>query len=227
MLVCRSCNRRTDRAVYIRWAVAEIEFAINDSESQTLIFDHTFLPVVEKIRQGGAGIANYVFLDDGGGCPSWAISMENLLGSSKPYLDLTSSDESLAGIFYTGGTTGLPKGGMLQQAALTSSALCVVAAVDANSASVTLHAPPMFHLADLLSCFAYTMLGAKHVKVPMFEPQSVLTCHKQCRVTDLLLVPTMIQLLMDNSAFREHGFCKVNNLLYRAPQCQRSSYFGF
>ncbi|WP_082793647.1 long-chain-fatty-acid--CoA ligase [Zhongshania aliphaticivorans] len=200
----------------VRWAAAEIDFAIKDSESQTLIFDRAFLPVVETLRHSCAAVTRYVFIDDGGDCPVWALSMEGLLSSSKPYLDLANNDNDLAGIFYTGGTTGFPKGVMLQHAALMSSALCVVAAVEANSTSVALHAAPMFHLADLTSCFAYTMLGAKHVIVPMFEPQSVASCLTQHAITDLLLVPTMIQLLMDSPAFQEHGFAQVNNLLYGA-----------
>jgi acyl-CoA synthetase (AMP-forming)/AMP-acid ligase II len=58
----------------------------------------------------------------------------------------------------------------------------------------TLHAAPMFHLADLLAWGATLLAGGSHVILPGFEPAAVLSAIERYRVTDVLLVPTMIQL---------------------------------
>jgi acyl-CoA synthetase (AMP-forming)/AMP-acid ligase II len=200
----------------IRWAEPELEYALVDSDSQYLIFDQIFAPLVGKIHGKLDCISHYIYTGDAEGCPEWAIPLDTLLADATPHTELVSSDDDLVGIFYTGGTTGFPKGVMLQHGAMLSSAMCVTASVDANQDSVVLHSAPMFHLADLVSCFAYTMMGAKHLIVSMFEPKMVMACLQQHKATDLLLVPTMIQLLVEHPEFADYQFSGLRNLLYGA-----------
>ena len=51
------------------------------------------------------------------------LAMEELIASHAPIPDRGPADHELAGLFYTGGTTGQPKGVMLSAANLLTSAL--------------------------------------------------------------------------------------------------------
>ena len=82
-------------------------------------------------------------------------------------------DDDVAGIYYTGGTTGQAKGVMLTHRNLVTNAANIVVAVGYASDSIYLHAPPMFHLADDASTLAVTMLGGAHVFIPRFDPAAV------------------------------------------------------
>src|SRR5947209_9613789 len=79
-----------------------------------------------------------------------------------------------------------------------------------------LHAAPMFHLADLAAWTSQVIRGGTHVMIPMFEPVAVLTALQEHSVTDVLLVPTMIQLLVDHPRIDEFDLASVRRILYGA-----------
>ncbi len=200
----------------IRWAVMELCYALRDSQSRALLFDKTFLPAVEALRQQDVPVRDYLFIGAIEDCPAWAQSIEQLTASAKETLDVVQSDQHIAGIFYTGGTTGFPKGVMLTHTALLTSAMSVVAAIDADERSSVLHAAPMFHLADLAVLFTFTMLAARHVIVPAFDPQRVQQTIAETHLTDALLVPTMVQMLYDHPGFDAGKLQALKRVLYGA-----------
>ena len=106
---------------------------------------------------------------------------------------------TLAGVFYTGGTTGFPKGVMLSHAQLLTSALGTAAtgAFVAPSGRL-LHAAPMFHLADLRRVGG-TNLAGRHARDPpdVHAGRRWPTRSRSTESPTSLLVPTMIQMLVD------------------------------
>src|ERR1700687_897033 len=146
----------------IRLARLEIVFILNDSESKVLVVDKTFaahatgrdtFPTVESIVYCGnetpEGMINY---DD-------VVSKGSHMQES---VDQEMEDDDLAGLFYTGGTTGRAKGVMLSHKNVMSNAINVLLATGYNQRDTWLHAAPMFHVADVGSTFALTMVGARH-----------------------------------------------------------------
>jgi acyl-CoA synthetase (AMP-forming)/AMP-acid ligase II len=120
-----------------------------------------------------------------------------------------------AGLWYTGGTTGFPKGVMLSHANLLTSALGVLAAGTFTAQSSRyLHAAPMFHLADYAGCIATTVTGGTHVVIPAFDPVAVMAAVERHRVTDALLIPIMIQILVDHPDLPAHDLSSLRRLLY-------------
>ena len=79
-----------------------------------------------------------------------------------------------------------------------------------------LHAAPMFHLADGAAWVARNVVGGTHVIVPMFTPAGVADAMARHEVTDVLLVPTMIQMLVDAPEAAEADLTHLRNLIYGA-----------
>ena len=104
----------------------------------------------------------------------------------------------LAGIFYTGGTTGRSKGVMLSHGNLMANALNALAEGLFGGGAVYLHAAPMFHLANGAAMYSILLSGGSNVIIPSFTPDNVLAAFQNERVTDVLLVPTMIQMVADH-----------------------------
>lgn len=202
--------------VNIRWSVAEIAYSLADSDSRVLLVDDAFAAMVPALRERFPGLATVIHCGDGP-LPDGMLSYESLLESAEPIEDARRGGQELAGIFYTGGTTGFPKGVMLSHANLATSALGAVGTGYLMSqGAVFLHAAPMFHLADLAGWQGVLMIGGTHVMIPAFDPVAVLSVIERHRVSSTVLVPVMIQLLADHPRAAEFDLSSVENVIYGA-----------
>ena len=124
------------------------------------------------------------------------LAFEHLLATSapEPALDIRAGD--LAALPFSSGTSGLAKGVMLTHANLLANILQFNAIVRPSEAPVALAFLPMFHI------FGFTIVtlcslakGMKLVTIPRFEPEAFLQSIAQHRVTQLFVVPPIMQFL--------------------------------
>ncbi len=186
-----------------RWSPTEILYSLDDSGSTILLVDAAFSPLVEQFRRDSSTPREVVYCGDGD-APARMHSYEALLAQAGPIEDAVRRGDDLAGIFYTGGTTGFPKGVMLSYTNMCSSGLALRAEGLARPNGTFLHAAPMFHLADMGLAMPHWMEGNTHSIIPTFEPKLVLDTIERDRVTNLMLVPTMIQMLLDHPTMGPH-----------------------
>src|SRR5947209_14818083 len=96
----------------IRWSASEILYSLDDSGSTILLVDETFRPLVEQFRRDSRTLHEVIYCGEGD-VPAGMHGYETLLADAAAVPDAGRRGEDLAGIFYTGGTTGFPKGVML------------------------------------------------------------------------------------------------------------------
>ena len=201
--------------VNIRWSPAEIAYSLEDCDSAVLLIDDTFLPCLPELRTAAPSLTTVVHCGDGP-TPEGTIGYESLLEHGTVD-DIRQGGDALAGIFYTGGTTGFPKGVMLSHANMLTSSLGLAGTGDfVVPGGRLLHAAPMFHLADLAAWSGRNLVGGSHVIVPMFSPAGVIAAIEEHRPTDALLVPTMLQMLVDAPGVKEADLSSLTRVLYGA-----------
>ncbi|MGL4284896.1 MAG: long-chain-fatty-acid--CoA ligase [Phreatobacter sp.] len=187
--------------VNTRWSVAEITYSLVDSQTKILIIDDAFLPMLDALRVGYPALRAVIHCGDGPP-PEGCLSYEGLIAAALPMDDARRGDDEIAGIFYTGGTTGFPKGVTLSHRNLLVQYYGVLASrYFLRPGGRFLHAAPMFHLADLAGWGAQLIFGGAHVFIPSFDPAAVLTAIQNKKVTDTILVPTMVRLVLDHPEF--------------------------
>ncbi len=203
----------------VRLSPHEVSFILRDAEAKILFLHREYLPLVPKLLQEVPTIEQYVLAEDEETAEG-AVNYEAMLASAEPVPLLAQAEENdVAGIFYTGGTTGLPKGVMLTHRNLLSNAYNVGLALSYRHTDVYLHAAPMFHLADGASTFAITIVGGTHAHVRFFEPIQVLQAIERYRVTSALLVPTMINMLINVPQLKDYDLSSWKKMIYGASPC--------
>jgi long-chain acyl-CoA synthetase len=199
--------------VNVRWSAAEIAYSLNDCDTRILFIDDPFLPMLLALRQQAACLNTVIHCGDGA-TPAQSLSYETLIADHAPVEDARRGGEDLAGVFYTGGTTGFPKGVMLSHRALYLNALELMThGIDASH-GIGLHAAPMFHLADHVMFNALFIGGGTHVMLSMFDPKRVAETIEREGVSMTLMVPIMIQALVDSEPAHEHDMSSLKELLY-------------
>jgi len=184
-----------------RWSAAEIGYSLADSGSEILLVDDHFLALAGELAANGP-IRRLIYAGDGE-APAGMLDYERLIATADPIPDAVRRGDDLLGLFYTGGTTGMPKGVMLGHGGFMTCCLAVIAGGMTAPGGVFLHAAPMFHLADMALGCANWVLGNAHVFIPGFSPLAVVEAIERDKVSDILLVPTMIQMLVDHEIMRE------------------------
>ncbi|RLP23279.1 acyl-CoA synthetase, partial [Nocardia seriolae] len=202
--------------INIRWSAAEIAYSLVDSDTRVLLVDDAFAPMTAAVRAAAPGVRIIIHCGDGP-TPEGMLAYEDLLAAAQPVPDVRRHGGQLAGIFYTGGTTGHPKGVMLSQANLAVSALGGLASGFLFRPEARfLHAAPMFHLADLAGWYGQLMLGGTHVMIPAFDPVAVMKAVERHGVTESVLVPVMVQMLVDHPEMADHDMSSVRTVMYGA-----------
>ena len=111
-------------------------------------------------------------------------------------------DSTLAGLFYTGGTTGASKGVMLTHRNLVANALHFQVAWPFGPETCWLIVAPLFHAAGSIAVLATVWHGGRQVVLPAFDPDAVLDLVERHGVTATLVVPTMLAALADEQIAR-------------------------
>jgi long-chain acyl-CoA synthetase len=117
---------------------------------------------------------------------------EKLLAHPPSQAHTTLDENAVAALFYTGGTTGRPKGVMLTHRNLVANGFHKMVACSLQSSDVFLAAPAMFHVAGIAPLISLIWLGATTVTQPSFDAEGCLDLIERYGVTVLMPVPTML-----------------------------------
>ncbi len=206
---------RRDQPVNIRWSVAEIVYSLHDAGSEILLVDDAFLHVVPELLATGATLRAVIYCGDGE-APDGTVPYEELIAGSDPVEDLRVGDDTLAAVFYTGGTTGNPKGVMMSHRADDVGVDLPGGRAVVPARRVVLIAAPMFHMAAVQGWVQQHLLGGAFVFLPTFDPLEVLQLIERHRVSRITLVPTMLQRVLDHPDRASYDLSSVWTLGYGA-----------
>jgi acyl-CoA synthetase (AMP-forming)/AMP-acid ligase II len=175
--------------------------------------DAFFANLIDGVR-AEAGIEKVVLI--GAGDVPHDIAYEDLVSSGAPVVPSEPEEGDLAVLMYTGGTTGLPKGVVIDNRALMLDVYKVATRFGMDESMVYLHQTPMFHAASLGGVLAVPAVGGRTTFVPVFDPASVLGVIERHQVTMTVMVPTMVSMLLEHPDFTPERLASLKVLTYGA-----------
>ena len=180
-----------------RHAEPELRYALEDSGTRVLITD----------RDPGAlarTVERVISLPD---------EYESLLATApEAELGVDLTEDTLAGLFYTGGTTGASKGVMLSHRNLMANTTNWLIATQQGPEDTYLVMAPLFHAAGSLAVLATVWTGGCQVIIPAFDAAAALDAIAAEQVTMSLGVPTMIAALAEEQLVRPRQVGSLRSL---------------
>jgi long-chain acyl-CoA synthetase len=193
----------------------ELTYVIGHSGARAIMVDQTFRPVIDEIRPDLPDVQHLIYLGDI--APEGYAAYEQVLANGSPRFEGPGpAEDDLVGLFYTSGTTGEPKGVMLSHRNIVSNVDNSTMVYQPKQDDIYLHAAPTFHLADAATVFSNTTHGVKQVFIPRFDPKAVLEAVSREHVTLLLLVPTMLNFVLQEPDLGRYDLSSVRQITYGA-----------
>jgi acyl-CoA synthetase (AMP-forming)/AMP-acid ligase II len=184
----------------VRWSKPELAFALKDSQASLLVVDETLAALAP---------------DDA--CPVLPLAaLHEEAAGLAPLADTRTGGDALAALLYTGGTTGRSKGVMLSHANFWTASMTRGAELNNAPDSVSLLVAPLFHVAGLGRLVGQLIVGGSCVTLAQFRPAAVIAAIEEHRISDIIVVPTMLQALLDEPSFTPQRVQSLDRIAFGA-----------
>jgi long-chain acyl-CoA synthetase len=176
-------------------SVEDLRHVIADSEASVVI---TTADLLDKVRQAVAGLTHVRHVMCRGAAGDGVVSLDSLEEASGATAIVPRSDDDLAALLYTGGTTGRSKGVMLTHANLAYTGSAVQEAAHVPGVSRGLMTLPLSHSYGMLVTISamYSPESPVTVLLRWFDPRVFLEMVAEHRLQASAVVPAMIHLLL-------------------------------
>jgi fatty-acyl-CoA synthase len=187
-----------------------ILYTMNHAEDDIVLVHADFLPLLEGIWPKLTTVKKVILLKDDPKTPETkipiSIEYEEMLKDAQPAYDFPDLDENTrATIFYTTGTTGLPKGVYFSHRQLVLHTLGIGLAGlyesgigKFRSNDVYMPLTPMFHVHAWGVPYLATLLGTKQVYPGRYEPETILKLIQKENVTFSHCVPAILLMVISH-----------------------------
>ena len=190
--------------INIRLTPPEIAYIVDDADADVLIVEGPLAPLVGAVAQITDRIKRVIVIGDAGqGQQSWAdLVAEDPAGFEAPDVP----EDTTALIMYTSGTTGRPKGAMLDHINLYAQSItCIRANNVVDESDVSFLTAPLFHIAGLGSIAPNFILGIPTVIHPLgaFNATELLDAWEREKATIVFNVPQQWQVICADPSIAE------------------------
>ncbi len=200
--------------INFRIPASEVKYILDHSEARALAVDAQLAPMIDSLRPQ-LQVEYFILLSDDR--REGYYCYEELIACELPEFEpIEISDDDLLGLFYTSGTTAEPKGVMLTHRNVLANVAHGEAVFEYLPDDIFLHTAPMFHLADGAAVFSNITRAATQAFIPRFEPKRVLETISRERITGMVLVPTMINFLLQEPDFADYDLSSLRQINYGA-----------
>jgi len=202
----------TLHTVNIRYPPELIYLTMSFANDKYVIIRDEFVPIIEKNAPLFDFVKGWIIYSEEG------RRVETKLSPSYDYEDLVKRDrceppdldeETRATLFFTSGTTGMPKGVSFTQRDLILHALSLSASMKYRPISLTdqdvfMSLVPMFHVHSWGMPYIAFMNGNKYVLPGRYEIKTILELIKRERVTFSTMVPAILYMILNDPSVEEY-----------------------
>jgi long-chain acyl-CoA synthetase len=194
----------------------ELEYLINYSEAKALFVGPELVTTVHELRSRLPKVEHYISL---AGADPDMLSHDDLISSypsHDPGVDLYPDDPYL--IFYTSGTTGVPRGGLYTHRRKLDNTRIKALEMGAKPGDKHIMVLPFFHIGGDSHVWPFFLVGGANVIMleRSFDPSAVLKIIQEEKATDLHIVPTQLNAMLSRKDIKDYDLRSLNRIYYAA-----------
>ena len=178
----------------------ELEYILNDSTPTVLIYDSGFLDISLELQKD-CQIKGSLQIDNEDPSSQYEIALKE---SNGKYEEVPTTHDDLIMIMYTSGTTGHPKGAMINHRMQLYNCINLATPVFISPETVQLVVLPLFHTGGM-NCYANPVLhaGGELILIREFDPGLALSIlgNSDYKVSHFFAVPAPYQFMMNHPDF--------------------------
>jgi acyl-CoA synthetase (AMP-forming)/AMP-acid ligase II len=189
-----ACSKLGANALYLNTAFAgpQITEVVKREGPAALIYDAEFEGLT---HDAGEGRMRFIAWHDGGEAPNDPL-LEDLIAAGDAS-DVSPPSEKGRVVILTSGTTGSPKGAQRKQPESLDPAAALFSKIPLRAGERTMIAAPMFHSWGFVHFTLGMGLGSTLVLRRRFDPEDTLSAVAQHECTALIVVPVMLQRILE------------------------------
>lgn len=197
-----------------RLSMGELVHMMNNSGTSALAVHPSFVDGIQACRSQIETVR--LFIVTSGSAESMTSYEDLVTGGSPRRPDVELSPEDVYGLFYTSGTTGVLKAAMITyRNYIATTRYWEHHGLAQGDGLVVGYVAPVTHAASLL-VLPTLIRGGVNVLLSSFDPETLFRTVQAEKVTDLFLIPVMINLLLTHPARQNFDLRSLRNITYGA-----------
>lgn len=197
-----------------RAKVDEQNYMVNMSEANTLLIGDRYLDLVDSIRPSLTNVKNYISIEKG---REGYLNYEELLAAASPdEYETEVGDDDMTILMFTAGTTGFPKGVMLNHSNFMNYLMENVLPADPDNEETNVLAIPLYHVAGIQTMMSSIYGGRTLALLRQFDTVEWLQMVQKEKVTRSVLVPTMLKMIIEHPDYSKYDLSSLQFITYGA-----------
>jgi len=194
----------------------ELDYLINYSEANTLFVGPELVEMVNSLRPRIPKVKRFISFE--GRAPDMICHRDLLETYSKEEPDIQVEEDDPVFIFYTSGTTGIPRGALYShRVAMDDTRTCVIA-LSLQPGDKYIQIMPLFHVGGTKQLWAYFYVGGSSVIMPQrsFDPAATLQIIQDEKPTDIHIVATHLAAFFAIPDVDKYDLSSLKRMFYAA-----------
>ncbi|OGP54281.1 MAG: hypothetical protein A2162_08850 [Deltaproteobacteria bacterium RBG_13_52_11b] len=194
----------------------ELDYIINYSESHTLFVGPEMVDTVNMLRPRLAKVRNFISVE--GRAPGMICHQDLLAKYSKEEPNVQVEEDDPLFIFYTSGTTGVPRGALYSHARGMDDTRRSAVGLSLVKENRQVQIMPLFHVGGAKTFWAFFFMGGSNVLLPQrsFDPAATLQAIQDEKATDIHIVATHLAAFLAVPNVDQYDLSSLKRMFYAA-----------
>lgn len=190
----------------------ELDYVINYSKADTIFVGPEFVEIANQLRPHIPKVKNLISFESS--TPSMVYHRDLLVNFTREEPDVQINEDDPLCIFYTSGTTGVPRGALYTHRCAIGDARTRAIEMGLKARDKNILMMPLYHIGGADSLRVLFYVGGTSIIIKDFDPAAVLQTIQDEKATDIQIVPTHLVAFLALPDIKKYNISSLKRIFY-------------